>query len=172
MGVKTTLFLEDDDVSEFTVVERILKKERWYVRIQRGTITRTIPNANYIWLLSNPSFKAIPFDYVVHHLDLDQLNDDPSNLVIMYKHHHVAHHIKMKRVIVPILVDSLCGWPVYRPCAIRSRDGWSIHYVVRDENGKHVKKRIYNRGKAGDWFKTKDEAEQFIPVKWPMCRWE
>ena len=43
---------------------------------------------------------------MVHHLDRDETNDDPSNLVLMGKPQHTAHHWKNKTINVPITIDN------------------------------------------------------------------
>jgi hypothetical protein len=76
------------------VAEKILRNGRWHVRLETSIRGRkTVPLAWYVWLKGNPGFKDIPDNYVVHHLDHDELNDDISNLVIMSRYHHTAHHI-------------------------------------------------------------------------------
>jgi len=85
------------------VFETFLRSNRFFVRVKYddGRVS-TMPRANYMWLKNNPSFSTIPPSYVVHHLDWDQTNDDPSNLVIMQKYHHSAYHWKNKIKEIPI----------------------------------------------------------------------
>ena len=79
--------------------------ERFYITISDDEgKQKTFPRANYNWLKGNPSFEEIPKGYVIHHLDGDKLNDDISNLVIMQKHHHAAHHWKNKTILPKIEV--------------------------------------------------------------------
>lgn len=79
------------------VKEKFLKTERWHVKIySKENRSSIIPYGNYIWLKHNPSFKEIPKGYVIHHLDHDKQNDDISNLALMQRYHHTAHHFKNK----------------------------------------------------------------------------
>ena len=55
-----------------------------------------MPLANYNWLMTNPGFEHVPKGYVVHHLDHNEQNDDPSNLALMAKNLHTAYHWKHK----------------------------------------------------------------------------
>jgi len=73
---------------------KTLKKGRWYVRTIIDGEKVVIPLANYNWLSTNPAFDGIPKGYVIHHLDHDEMNDDPSNLAVMGKHQHRAYHLK------------------------------------------------------------------------------
>ena len=73
---------------------KFLKKGRWHVRVNVDGESKVVPRAHYKWLVTNPAFNGIPKGYVVHHLDRDEMNDDPSNLVIMGMQQHRAYHLK------------------------------------------------------------------------------
>ena len=163
------------NVEDFEILDKFIRKGRWFVRLQKGDTTRTMPQANYMWLKGNPGFKEIPKAYSVHHLDHDPLNDDLSNLALMYKHHHVAHHLKQKKApIVPIRIDPQdLGSPIRRPRIYyhRNMDRWFISYTI-NELGKTVTKSKRNIDGRGKNFKTKEEAEKAIEKLWPHKPWE
>ena len=82
----------------YNIMEQIsskyLKKGRWHTKVLVDGEKKVVPMAHYVWLMTNPAFNGIPKGYVVHHLDHDEMNDDPSNLVIMGMQQHRAHHLK------------------------------------------------------------------------------
>jgi hypothetical protein len=83
-----------------TVVALSPKRQRLWVKLIRedGTAVQ-MPRAHYNWLQANPFFKDIPKGYTIHHLDLDETNDDPTNLVLFYGKYHTAYHYKTKRLM-------------------------------------------------------------------------
>ncbi len=82
------------------IVDKQIKKGRWQVTLSdRNGRRGKMAHYEYIWLKGNPSFRAIPPGYLIHHLDLDPLNDDVSNLALMFRHHHWAYHLKHKNVV-------------------------------------------------------------------------
>ncbi len=155
----------------------IFKKNRFYVRLKPIGIEKGLlyPRAIYVWLKYNPSFKGIPKGYVIHHLDLDPTNDDPSNLVLMHKFHHTAYHSKYKEIITDVLIDNNLDmqsfliapdYPRRRPKAYRrgDRDTWFLYCVMGDGKERHIS-RLSKRHKM---FQTKEEAESAIDKLWPQ----
>jgi hypothetical protein len=63
------------------IIATFFKPPRFYVKVSNGYSEKTMPRANFVWLKANPSFESIPKGYVVHHLDFDPTNDDPSNFI-------------------------------------------------------------------------------------------
>jgi len=155
------------------VIETFLRKDRWYVRVKRDGILTTMPRANYIWLRGNPSFQTVPYGYAVHHLDHDPLNDDISNLSIMYKFHHIAYHWKHKYIENKIILDSRYGMPVKKPKIYyrKSRDSFQVAYQIFNEDGRKITKYITNDGQHGSILKTKEQAEKAISKTWPGVKW-
>lgn len=90
------------------IQETVLKRGRFYVRVPSSKhfvkSTHLVLRALYVWLKGNPGFEEIPRGYVIHHLDYDPTNDDISNLVLMCRPHHSAHHLKQNRVNNHIVV--------------------------------------------------------------------
>lgn len=156
------------------VKEVVFRKGRFYIRLKKGLGQITLPRANFVWLQYNPTFSDIPKGYIVHHLDHDQTNDDPSNLVIMQKYHHVAHHWKQKKIEVPVTVDVsekytvlAPDYPLKRPVVIhvKSRNKFSIKYQTLDCK-KGQWKLIGSFG--GETFRTREAAEAAIDKIWPF----
>lgn len=131
------------------IVETFFRKDRFYVRVRESdskTGIKTMPRANYVWLKSNPVFQEIPKSYVVHHLDGDKTNDDPSNLVIMFKFHHVAHHFKNILPPVKIWAANTEYFPTQYPTYGYDAKGkrYFIRFYEKNiDTGKHEKKRVY-----------------------------
>ncbi|RKY07073.1 MAG: hypothetical protein DRP65_10870 [Planctomycetota bacterium] len=162
-------------ISDHVVVEKVFRRGRWDAVLDRPFDgQKTIPYAHYVWLSGNPSFESIPKGYVVHHLDHDETNDDISNLVIMQKHHHVAHHMKSKIVTPSIVIDpksSEIHVPTKKPRAYKDSksDRWYLQYYYRS-NGKIHKGTVYKHG--GRPFATKDAALDAIKEIWPWGGWQ
>lgn len=135
----------------------------------------TMPLANAVWLRGNPSFEGIPRGHVIHHLDYDPMNDDVSNLALMYKLHHIAHHFKNKTCIVPIkyniaLMDyeNNFDYPTKKPRIYQrpKADNWFLAYYMC--GGK--RKLLYKMN--GRNFISKKEAEEAINMLWPDNKWD
>lgn len=141
--------------------------------------TKSMPHANYVWLEGNPMFKGIPKGYVVHHLDLDQMNDDISNLVIMAMNHHRAYHLKHHNSTIPlehdIKTESSCkipdGLPITKPRAYYDKDrgSWRIYYRVRESDGRITSMRLGSF--IGRKFTTKEDADGVIENLWGYVNW-
>ncbi len=153
-------------IANFTVVEKFIKDARWYVRLAYGEQKKTIPNANYVWLKGNPSFSEIPKGYVVHHLDLDPLNDDISNLALMAKYHHTAYHWKHKNICVPVVIDPELGLPIEPPriCEKKDRNAFVIYYKVK-VGEKNKRKFLYKLD--GKKLSSREDAEAACVKLWP-----
>lgn len=157
-----------DDISNWSIEEKILRGNRYWVKIGSGAKSLTIPHANYIWLKGNPSFKTIPHDYVIHHLDLDPMNDDISNLALMHKNHHTAHHMKYINSTVQIKVERI-EIPTRMPKAYKNRDRWILQFSVKID-GKSERRKVASY--SGKGFKTEAEAKKAIPLIWPNVSWD
>jgi len=162
---------------DFTVVERFHRKDRVYVRISDGTNSLTMPQANYVWLCGNPTFLEIPKGYVVHHLDHDKMNDDISNLVIMYKHHHHAHHLKDQHNVVPVnfhpeVKDHIAfDSPIVRPTFTYLKDRGFFVMIYRRSSDKTPRKQIRVYKVMGKRIMSQDQGEALIDKIWPDAPW-
>ena len=154
------------DITSYNqVTEKFLKDGRWYVRLEIPIDgRRVVPQAVYNWLVGNPAFESIPIGYVIHHLDHDKFNDDISNLVLMQKHHHVAHHFKQKTIQPPVRIVDDCisvsrtkYYPDKEPAVFYRED--CNRYVLgfyETINGK--RKRVRLMKYKGVSFKTEEDA--------------
>lgn len=158
------------------IINKFIREGRVYAVIEQDGKKLTMPLAIYTWLKGNPSFKGIPKGYVVHHLDLDPLNDDISNLALMYKHHHVAYHFKHKNCNVPIecnvsLSNHEMGfdYPTRMPRIYNRKykktDYWFITYKTLGN------KKIFVYNINGIKFRSREEAEKAIDIIWPNNIW-
>jgi hypothetical protein len=157
------------------VIDQTIRDNRFFVKVpsaETKTGSITIPRAHYIWLKHNPSFKKIPAGYVIHHLDRDETNDDPSNLVLMLKYHHTAYHVKYKIIEVPIHFERVRR--TYEPTRIPyiSFDkAAGLFYLViyeppndPDNGEKHRIRKVFHY--EGKKMFTKEEAEQTRDKLW------
>ncbi len=158
-------------MGENKILEKKLARGRWYVKLENKVNNRnTVPNAWYVWLNGNPSFKEIPKGYAIHHLDHNELNDDISNLVLMNRHHHTAHHLKQK-TIQPKLNLSYAAIknrdiiPSRKPTIwhINKNDQYSVCIHEKIDGGREMK-RITKRGNFK--IKTKKDAEKIAADLW------
>ena len=160
----------------YEISRKYIRKDRVYVQIEnKYGKTETMPFANYQWLICNPPFPGIPKGYVVHHLDHDEFNDDPSNLALMGKDQHTAHHWKTKTVNIPLEFDvetdnnsiETYGTPVQKPTIseIKGRGRWRINYTVKTPDGSKGKS-IYNYN--GTNFKSFEAAKAAFDEIWPV----
>ena len=151
------------------IKDKFIRNNRWHVRVQNGEGQKTLPQANYVWLKGNPSFKEIPTAYVIHHLDYDPLNDDISNLALMAKYHHVAHHWKNKNVETEVKVDDAnkIGVPHIKPKLYYNapRKCWRIIYRMHDESGKSITRTVNNDN--GSPILTEQHALRVAMRLWP-----
>lgn len=149
------------------VIETFFRNDRFQVRVKHedGSV-RTMPRYIYVWLKHNPSFIEIPHGYVVHHLDGDKTNDDPSNLVIMYKMHHIAHHFKQKTNQVPVkLVGGIAHYfPRNKPKFIKMKSG---KYFVHC-GGPVIRRRIFTV--HGKGISTPEQAQAVCDEIWNMAQ--
>jgi hypothetical protein len=163
------------------VIETFFYKDRFYVRIQKPDETKFImPRANYVWLKNNPSFVSIPVGYVVHHLDHNKTNDDISNIVIMFKHHHTAYHAKQIRPKDRADVDYDLSeypqeWVIKSPPCVRAKnvlkgktrpviDFYSYHNGPGHANGVRVVLATW-KGKS---LETESEAHAAAAEIWSV----
>lgn len=132
-----------------------------------------MPLANYNWLMVNPAFESIPKGYVIHHLDHDKLNDDPTNLVLMQKHHHSAYHWKQKKIDTEVKI-SVVGYnvertsysPTTKPVVKKRTDVKKPWYFLtfREKIEGESVFTIASKDFSGNRFYTRQEAEQFKKV--------
>jgi hypothetical protein len=159
------------------IINKFIRRNRMYVTLTDGFKNETMAHSVYVWRKGNPSFRGIPKGYVIHHLDHDQLNDDISNLVLMYKHHHVAYHLKHIVCEVPVECNVAMSnremgfdYPTRRPrvyCKNPSRNtGWRLAYYIPDKRNKTYLSRINGRP-----FQSREEAERAIDILWPNNNW-
>ncbi len=153
---------------------------RWELSILHNGKKIKVIQAHYNWLQGNPSFKEIPKDYIIHHLDLDPLNDDISNLALMYRFHHTAHHFKHKRGEIPVSFrngdGNGYGIPKLEP-KIRFQKGkyrkhFYIDYVKNDQDLSYEQrhKTIFSWNRVS--FKSEEEARKVKEFLWPDKPWE
>ncbi|HQM44155.1 MAG TPA: HNH endonuclease signature motif containing protein [Smithellaceae bacterium] len=158
-----------DNSKNDEIIEVIFRKDRFYVKIQNVEGSQeTLPRASYVWLKHNPSFKNIPKGYVVHHLDHDKTNDDPSNLVIMHKLQHIAYHFKQVPINTTVVFDdgkSEVYEPSKRPRYHYRKDS-KRYFVAWYENKKT--RRLYSRN--GKPILTEEEAKQFCDEIWERAQ--
>lgn len=158
----------------FRIVEKVLARGRWGLRILNRLTGRTkiISNARHVWLEGNPCFKEIPKGYVIHHLDHNELNDDISNLVLMQKSYHNAHHSKNKTVSTKINIDYSNGvrdkfYPVSEP-KIYFNEQRNIYSIRFREEVNGVRSQKYISKFNGVKFTTKELAEEAKAKMWPV----
>ena len=164
-------------VGEMKILKQFIHNRRMYVRISvNGSKSKLMLRSAYMWLKHNPGFDRIPKRYVIHHLDGDPWNDDPSNLALMYRCYHSAYHAKNRTAPpnTPIEIDVIdLGEPLSRPRATyyKSRGFWILRYSIR-ENGQKVAKSTYRLNMHTPHWKTKWAAEAAIEKIWPDKPWE
>jgi len=160
------------------ITEKLFRKDRWFVKIDPDYMeAKTMPLAQYNWLLGNPAFKEIPKEYVIHHLDGDAQNDDISNLVLMQKHHHAAYHWKQKTVNPKVTFDrrywhngrhTQFHFQPDREPAIRYDKKAKKHYLYFRETLGGESKRRYVSVLNGRKLKTREDAEWAKAQIWPQ----
>lgn len=148
------------------ILSKTFLKGRWYLDIETKFGHRKIPQATYIWLQGNPAFLDIPKGYVIHHLDLDPLNDDISNLALMQRHHHTAYHWKHKTIQPEIRIDG--GNRNHRPIDNvtkpkifyrKDRNNFILTFTDKDAH-----KRVWVSSMYEKPFKTREDAQRGIDM--------
>lgn len=162
--------------TKYEIKEIVFKRNRFYVVLYNTEgKTKTVTRAIYNWLHSNPSFIEIPKGYVIHHLDHDETNDDTSNLALMFKLHHVAHHFKQITTETPIRVE---GYELYiKTCAdlfqptTKPKIYWHkpakrfyVQFAEKDGVGRSVRRRLWKSN--GQSLLLKEDAEKFANQIW------
>jgi hypothetical protein len=155
--------------SEMTEIieEVVIKRGRYFQKVEN----RFIPRAIAVWLKNNPSFNEIPRGYVIHHLDYDELNDDISNLCLMYKTHHVAHHWKNINKKVRVSIDNKSMgqfYPTKRPTCQYHAPAKRFYLSFgekSDQTGLWEPKKVW-RDPNGKPMLTKEAAEKFAEALW------
>jgi hypothetical protein len=151
------------------ILETKFKRDRFYVTYKddKGK-QHTEPRATYVWLKTNPAFPYIPKGYVIHHLDADKTNDDPSNLSLMQRFHHIAHHWKGKIVDGKMNFgdDIALYCPTKRPVKYKPPTGkrYCIMFSEKNLHGKSIKRRVWRRN--GKPMFTEEDAEKLIDEIW------
>lgn len=162
-----------NSIADCVPIEKIFVKDKWFVVLDRAyNGKRKMANANYVWLKCNPAFKEVPKGYVIHHLDWDKTNDDISNLVIMQKYHHVAHHWKQKTNTPTIRVsesdvsrNSLDYFPTKKPAVGKRTDRETYYIAFRERvNGKLKPWKLGSM--FGKTLKTREQAEHYSELLW------
>lgn len=158
------------NLGQYDTSEAFLNKGRFYVRVKHGDRRTSLPRAVYNWLKYNPSFIEMPKGYVVHHLDLDPLNDDPSNIVLMHRYHHVAYHRKHKNVETEIQIDEHNRdyfLPTRPPRVLyrKNNDKYFINFFERGFGGK-LRRVNLSRDKNNNMFYTKEQAQNYADEIW------
>lgn len=133
------------------VLEEIFRKDRFHVKLKFPDGSEKIkPRYIYVWLKHNPSFIDIPKGYVIHHLDHNKINDDPSNLVVMQKYHHIAYHFKSIIITPKLAIDEASfrkGFKEYQPTQkprsrqVPNADRWYVDFYQRDELDKLTRQK-------------------------------
>lgn len=149
-----------DYINLCEIQERVLAKDHWILILKDSISGRNwkMAQSHYTWLKYNPVFSEIPPNYVIHHLDGDKLNDDPSNLVIMLRYQHSAYHLKTHFKIpeTKIKLNKGLDLPKNEPSIYRRKDTKIKRYVLYwDVNGKRYSITSY----AGRQFKAREDAE-------------
>lgn len=151
------------------LANKIFTNGRWRAKLNKPFDGKSsMPLSHYSWLTSNPSFEHIPKGYVIHHLDFDGTNDDPSNLVLMQRHLHAAYHLKNKKIMPEVTVDyedkslppskRTLFFPITEP-RIYQRGDNDRYIVCFVEKISGKKKQITIHSFRGRKFKTKEDAE-------------
>lgn len=158
------------------VMRETLRYGRWYVTLDalyEEFGRKEIPKANYVWLVNNPSFKSLPFGYVVHHLDHNPLNDDLSNLALMQKHHHLAHHYKDIIINPELHIDYHCleatkgiYFPTRLPGIYQRKDVKSSFFLAFYEKKNGKTQRVVVSKWNGMKLATREEAETVRDEIW------
>ena len=160
---------------EFANHLTIFRKDRFYVRLDlENGQHKTLPRAHFIWLDSNPAFKEIPRGYVIHHLDGDKTNDDPSNLALMQKHHHAAHHWKQKTLYPEIKLNIQTikynqnreqFYPISEPRIVwsKAKNRYCLSFSEFINGTRSFLRKYSYRGRP---FKTREDAEWAKAIIW------
>lgn len=163
---------------EIKIIEKFLRDDRFFVKLSSPWKGRTIwPEANYVWLLNNPSFEEIPKGYVIHHLDENEQNDDPTNLVLMQKYQHVAYHWKRKPLHPQVKIKfgssrmkRTLYFPISEPRILKRKSG--SYYLFFRERLDGTRKAVSIYSWDGFAFKSKEMAEKAKKLIWPESRGE
>lgn len=157
-----------EDIRQYEITRIYFNQGRWFVAF-RGTFNgkKTMPRANYNWLLANPQFEDVPPGYCLHHLDCDEINDDVTNLALMKSNHHNAYHFKLNKdnnnervkLRPPVRLGENPSVPkVYRMHSYKNTERWSFRWQETDFSGKRIDRQISRiKDKA---FQTEKEAEK------------
>lgn len=159
---------------DIELVETKFKEDRFYVTVKYADGKQvTMPRANISWLEGNPSFKSIPTGYVIHHLDYNKTNDDISNLVLMYKFHHVAHHWKQKKVVSKVDIDDkklpedITQYsPIKKPYKYYHKPArrYYVGFSEKNEVGRSVQKKLWRRN--GKPMFLEEDADKLCEELW------
>lgn len=160
-------------IKDYKVTEKVFRKDRWWAKLDRAYNGRKLMSYSiYIWLKSNPAFEGIPKGYVIHHLDGDKTNDDPSNLAIMQKYHHIAYHWKQKEVNneVRIRIDYKHVYPKqFYPAKeplIRFDKKRKVYYLYFIEGAGASRTRRHISQFDGVTFTKLEQAEKVKNIIW------
>jgi len=160
-----------ENLGTYEISEAFIKKGRFYVRVHYGAKRPVIPRAVYVWLKHNQSFASVPVGYVIHHLDLDPLNDDPSNLALMQKFHHIAYHWKYKNIECNVVINEQVRtfyMPTRKPTVNfhKGRKKFRVQFYENNPNSTRNKRIHLFHDETGMPFLTKESAEKYSNKVW------
>jgi len=143
------------------VLRKILQNGRWYMILEDQKRKKIImPEAQYNWLLANPSFQEIPKGYIIHHLDHDGLNNDAINLVLMQKYYHIGYHCKSKKIDSEVeltdydFVEIMPKIKYYRRKDTKSgQERWVVYWDIKG-------KRFYLCSDNGQAISSEQQAQK------------
>lgn len=156
-----------EDIRQYKVTNNFMNNGRWFVYFDKPfNGKKVMARAIYNWLLGNPQFEDLPPGYCVHHLDLDELNNDISNLALMKSNHHMAYHTKQNKnnesgkvnLRYPIGIGKDLTIPRVTCAVSRKTQIWRFRWQETDMTEKRVQREI-NRI-DGKIFRTSEEAER------------
>lgn len=159
-----------EDIKQYKITRYYLNNGRWFVAFSKKGFNgkRTMPKANYNWLMENPQFEDVPPGYCLHHLDHDETNDDVTNLALMKLNYHRAYHGKQNngkkwgkaKLRPPVQLGEEPTIPnVSISYALKSKkELWQFRWQETNYLGRRVSRQI--TGMKGESFRTKKEAEK------------
>lgn len=161
-----------NNIKNCKIIKKAFRKGRWFVILEHAfNGNKRIPLAHYVWLKGNPAFHKVPPGYVIHHLDYDELNDDITNLVLMLRQHHIAHHWKQGSADPEIKIEFDWGishrtdfYPLTEPKIYPRTDGKAFYVQFRESINKDKTVKVYNYN--GQILRTREDAENFKSLIW------
>ena len=156
-----------DDIRQYQITRTFFNKNRWFVAFRKSfNGKKVMARAIHNWLLLNPQFEDLPPGYCIHHLDLDELNDDISNLALMKQPHHIAYHLKQQpnkhnekvKLRPPVGIGRDLTIPRVSQSVSGETQIWRFRWQETDIAGNRVSRQI---NRINDQiFRTEKEAEK------------